>query len=161
MIVVAEDSWLTFDEAVELVRERYSTSPGKAQAIVRDAFSSDEIRNTRVTGEALDLLLFDGTTLPPPRLSKADLLYRLDQEMPSAPLSAPTPRTPAPRASGKQIREVVAEYLRTNPNPTMDGAVEYAEGKGLTGHRPAVRGEYSEQAGRPGPGRRRKNNPPK
>jgi len=39
----------------------------------------------------------------------------------------------------------------------MDGACQFAQSKGVTGHQAAVRTEYREQFGRPGVGRRRKN----
>jgi len=54
----------------------------------------------------------------------------------------------------------VAEYRQADPNPTMDGAWQFAQSKGVIGHQTAVRDECSEQSGRPGPGRRpTKNNP--
>lgn len=99
----------------------------------------------------------------PPRgntfVSEADLIYWHDRNT-STPKSEPSPppaRKPASRASKTQISKIVAEYRRTDPNPTMDGACQFAQSKGVTGHQAAVRTEYREQSGRPRVGRRRKN----
>jgi hypothetical protein len=165
------ERWLSFSEAVALLRERGPMSIGQAQAIIDDfrvAYFAGGGPFARQSGKSAPVrwyfvrgigLLGEKPHRENTFGSEADLIYWLDQNWP-APKSAPSPqpsRTPAPRASKTQISKIVAEYIRTDPNPTMDGACEFAQSKGVTGHQTAVRDEYREQFGRPRVGRRRKN----
>ena len=162
---------LSFSEAVALLRERGPMSIGQAQAIIDDfrvAYFAGGGPFARQSGKSAPVrwyfvrgigLLGEKPHRENTFVSEADLIYWLDQNWP-APKSAPSPqpsRTPAPRASKTQISKIVAEYSRTDPNPTMDGACQFAQSKGVTGHQTAVRTEYREQSGRPRVGRRRKN----
>jgi hypothetical protein len=165
------ERWLSFSEAVALLRERGPMSIGQAQAIIDDfrvAYFAGGGPFARQSGKSAPVrwyfvrgigLLGEKPHRENTFVSDADLIYWLDQNWP-APKSAPLPqpsRTPAPRASKTRISKIVAEYIRTDPNPTMDGACEFAQSKGVTGHQAAVRDEYREQSGRPRVGRRRKN----
>ena len=167
------ERWLSFSEAVALLREREPMSIGQAEAIIDDmrlAYYADGGPWLRQSPNAaavrchyLTPLGFGRPLGIPERgrtfVSEADLIYWHDRNT-STPKSEPSPppaRTPAPRASKTQISKIVAEYRRTDPNPTMDGACQFAQSKGVTGHQTAVRTEYSEQSGRPRVGRRRKN----
>jgi len=166
------ERWLLFSEAVALLREREPTmSIGQAQAIIdnfRAAYFAGGGPFARQSGKFPPVRwhFVRGISLfqqQPHRdntfVSEADLIYWHDRNT-STPKSEPSPpaaRTPAPRASKTQISKIVAEYIRTDPNPTMDGACEFAQSKGVTGHQAAVRTEYREQSGRPRVGRRRKN----
>ena len=162
------ERWLSFSEAVALLREREPMSIGQAEAIIDDlrmAYFADGGPFDRRSGKSTPVRWhwFHDTnflTNKPNRnntfVSEADLIQWLEA---AAPGMTPTygPRAPAPRASKTQIHKIVAEYLRTAENPTMDGAWLFAQSNGVTGHQKVVRDEYSEQSGRPGAGRRRKN----
>jgi hypothetical protein len=164
------ERWLSFSEAVALLRERGPMSIGQAQAIIDDfrvAYFAGGGPFARQSGKSAPVrwyfvrgigLLGEKPHRENTFLSDADLIYWLDQNWP-APKSAPSPRparTPAPRASRAQIRKIVAEYKRTDPNGTMDGAVQFAQTNGVTGHREEVRAEYRKQFGHPRVGRRSK-----
>ena len=164
------ERWLLFSEAVALLREREPTmSIGQAQAIIDDfraAYFAGGGPFARQSGKFPPVRWYfvRGIGLfqqKPHRdntfVSEADLICWQDTNRSPAPSPAPLPRTPAPRTSRAQIRKIVAEYKRTDPNGTMDGAVQFAEANGVTGHQAAVRDEYREQSGRPRVGRRRKN----
>jgi hypothetical protein len=167
------ERWLSFSEAVALLREREPMSIGQAEAIIDDmrlAYYADGGPWRRQSGNAAAVRCryfygfgFGGPPDKPHRgntfVSEADLIYWHDRNT-LTPKLAPSPqssRTPAPRASKTEISKIVAEYRRTDPNPTMDGACQFAQSKGVTGHQAAVRAEYREQSGRPRVGRRRKN----
>jgi hypothetical protein len=162
------ERWLSFSEAVALLREREPMSIGQAEAIIDDlrlAYWRRQSGNAAAVRCHYYSYAFGfGRPLGEPRrgntfVSEADLIYWHDRNT-STPKSEPSPppaRTPAPRASKTQISKIVAEYRRTDPNPTMDGACQFAQSKGVTGHQAAVRTEYREQSGRPRVGRRRKN----
>jgi hypothetical protein len=167
------ERWLSFSEAVALLREREPMSIGQAEAIIDDlrvAYYADCGPWRRQSGNAAAVRCryFYGFGFGrPPKIphrgdtfvSEADLIYWHDRNTstPKSEPSSPPARTPAPRASKTQISKIVAEYCRTDPNPTMDGACQFAQSKGVTGHQTAVRTEYREQSGRPRVGRRRKN----
>lgn len=161
------ERWLLFSEAVALLRQREPTmSIGQAQAII------DEFRAAYFAGGGP--FARQSGKFPPVRwyfvrgiglfqqkphrdntfVSEADLIYWHDRNTSTSRRPA---RTPAPRASKTQISKIVAEYRRTGPNPTMDGACQFAQSKGVTGHQAAVRDEYRIQFGHPRVGRRRKN----
>lgn len=165
------ERWLSFSEAVALLREREPMSIGYAEHILDDlrvAYFAAGGPFARQSGKSVPVrwyfvrgigLLEEKPHRENTFVSEADLIYWLDQNWP-APKSAPSPRParmPAPRASKTQISKIVAEYSRTDPNPTMDGACQFAQSKGVTGHQAAVRDQYRIQFGHPRVGRRRKN----
>jgi hypothetical protein len=108
----------------------------------------------------LDLPLVDENLRPNPdgytaRCTREIYLRRDDLDRLIATLSKPNPK-PLPKASNKQIREIMAQYRRTLPadvNPSMDNAVRFAEEKGVTGHREELREEYRQQFDHPRVGR--------
>ena len=163
------ERWLLFSEAVALLREREPTmSIGQAQAIIdefRAAYFAGGGPFARQSGKFPPVRWYfvRGVGLfqqKPHRdntfVSEADLIYWQDTNRSPAPSPASLPRTPAPRTSRAQIRKIVAEYKRTDPNGTMDGAVQFAQTNGVTGHREEVRAEYRKQFGHPRVGRRSK-----
>lgn len=78
------EAWLTDDEAVELLRERYGVSIGKAEAMLAEARKSGEVRSTEVTGND-GLVRFDqvpgAIESMPSRRSKDDLVCWADQQI--------------------------------------------------------------------------------
>lgn len=67
-----EEEWLSFQEAVELVRSRTPMSFGRAEKIVHDARTSGEVQETFPIRPPLSL----------PRLNKDDLNDWLDRQQP-------------------------------------------------------------------------------
>ena len=111
----------------------------------------------------LDLPLVDGNLRPnnpnghTARCAREIYLRRDDLDRLVATLSKP--RSPAPKVSKAQIRNIITEYRRTLPvgtNPSMDAAVQFADDNGVTGHREEVREEYRQQFDHPRVGRRSK-----
>ena len=162
------ERWLLFSEAVALLRQREPTmSIGQAQAIIDDfrvAYFASGGPFARQSGKSAPVRWYFVWSIglfnqKPHRdntlVNEPDLIYWHDRNT-STPSPRPA-RTPAPRASKTQISKIVAEYRRTDPNPTMDGACQFAQSKGVTGHQAAVRDEYRIQFGHPRVGRRRKN----
>jgi hypothetical protein len=149
------ERWLSFSEAVALLRVAYYADGGPWR---RQSGNAAAVRCRYFYGFGFGRppkIPHRGDTF----VSEADLIYWHDRNTstPKSEPSSPPARTPAPRASKTQISKIVAEYCRTDPNPTMDGACQFAQSKGVTGHQTAVRTEYREQSGRPRVGRRRKN----
>jgi hypothetical protein len=154
---VAEKTWLTSEQAVELIRERYNVSTGKAEAVVRDAFKSDEVRNTLVNDdEALRLLGFDGMAIPPPSLNKADFVDWLDRNPPGKRAAAPKKATPTRSFSVRQIANMVVEYKESlnGAQPSIEGLENFVRSKhGLKGHRAELRSFYRDEFPDRRPGR--------
>jgi len=156
-MAMAESTWLTREQAAELIRERYNTSTGKAQAVVRDAFKSDEVRNTLADDEALSLLAFDGTAIPPAGLNRADFLDWLDRNPPGKRAAAIKKNRHVGMAN---IPDIVSQYLAAEGAPSMAGLVKHVRERDLL-HipRPILRDEYRKQRGNPRPGRPLDNRP--
>jgi hypothetical protein len=150
------ERWLSFHEAVVLLREREPMSVGQAQAMIDDlrmAYFADGGQFARQSGKSATVRFHwfhdtDFLTNKPKRgntfISEADLIYW-----------HAAPKTPASQTSTKQIRQTVTDYLRTDPNPTQDGAWKYAQKRGLRAQK-QVRHEYRVQSDHPRVGRRRK-----
>jgi hypothetical protein len=81
---MAEEQWLSFQEAVERIRSRLNTSIGKAQALLKAAVDSGEVRSKRPDEPVLltaDDALLD-FNLRPGALNKGAMT--MDGEKPSA-----------------------------------------------------------------------------
>src|SRR5580704_19644002 len=92
---MSEEAWLTFPEAVQIVRSRCGTSIGRAEALVLAARKSKDIR-PKPSRERFYLIGDDGLDPKPDlkagRFSRNDFLDWLDRH---EPRSAPTSPTPA------------------------------------------------------------------
>jgi hypothetical protein len=152
-VQIDNETYLRRHEAIALVMQLRGCSWGWGTGLVESAIKSGKVRTHEGGAQNFRRHAGDPPAQKTALVNKTDLLYWLDQ-LDQEVLLAPSPSTSAQRIS-KQIREIVAEYFRTDANPTSDGAWEYAKNKGAKGQK-AVRYEYSNQAGRPGPGRRRK-----
>jgi hypothetical protein len=105
---MTEETWLSFTEAVQIVRDRMGASVGRSQAIVREAIASGEIRTKRRTAslyligdDGLDGLINDRTADErATNLNAADLTDRLDRQTPAIDTSNP----PTARRGGKSSR---------------------------------------------------------
>jgi hypothetical protein len=97
------EQWISFSEAAQLVRVHIRSSIGRAEAIVRTALSSGEVRS----GYDGALLLADDGLMDmrPDRFSKDDLLDWLDRH-----LSA-TPSQPTGRNRAQDIRDRAKEAI--------------------------------------------------
>jgi hypothetical protein len=98
-----EEEWLSFDEVVTLVLEREPMSLGRAEAVVRTARKSGEIRYTAA--------LTDAGTWYPVTYSKNDLLDWLDRHSPVTKTTAPASRV---ELSGNSAP---AEEMPPQPKP--------------------------------------------
>jgi hypothetical protein len=106
---MTEETWLSFTEAVQIVRDRVGASVGRSQAIVREAISSGEIRTTKSRTANLYLIGDDGleglindreADERATNLNAADLTDRLDRQTPAIDSSNP----PTARRGGKFSR---------------------------------------------------------
>jgi hypothetical protein len=97
---VAEETWLTFDQAVQLVCEHYGANIGYAKKLVKDAGASREVQHEPLV-ESIYLTRDDGLFGFDPvpeielpiarRLSKCDLVDWLDRQY-HKPLELPPTR---------------------------------------------------------------------
>jgi hypothetical protein len=156
------ERWLSFSEAVALLREREPISIGQAQAIIDDlwvAYFAGGGLFPRQSGKSAPVrwyfvrgigLLGEKPHRENTFVSEADLIYWHDRNT-STPKSAPAAaaaRTPAPRASKPQISKIVAEYrlsLSSGAKPSITVFEQYARDNGVTGHRDELRAEYHRQ----------------
>lgn len=165
------DTWITFEEAASLVRETRGTSIGRAEALVRGARESGEVRRKqkRLPASAVYLAGDDGIVgfnqtpgaikamqsgilEEPPRFSRDDFIDWLDRHEPIA-RRAPAAES-MPQASKAQIASIVTNYRQTlEGSPSMEGVAEFAKAAGLRGHRDNLRAEYQRQFPGQRPGR--------
>jgi hypothetical protein len=90
-------------------------------------------------------------------LAETDLLSWYSRER--SPATAPAKAAPAPRASKKQIDEIVKHYHRSLPpreNPSLAALEQFAEDNGVTGHRNELREADNRLFGRRRVGRPKK-----
>lgn len=98
---MAKGQWLSFAEAVALVRDRLGCSIGKAQAVTRQADESDELRATRPRPKPIeDDGFVDLNDLRPRSLSRDDLVDWLNRNSP-AQVRATQPRPQPDRERAK------------------------------------------------------------
>jgi len=110
---VATGKWILFEEAVEIVRRDRKCTIGKAQALVRAAGSSGEVRSN-VNHDALSDFII-GTAFESRLISKAGLLYWLDQQQPPRQSARPNNARKIDRAR----RALAALYPNGAPNQGM------------------------------------------
>jgi hypothetical protein len=114
------DEWLLFDEATALFRRRLNASVGKAQAVLKAAIASDEIRHRPNEAAIIeewerdfDIRRGVQREKPPDEYNKADLLYWLDRQSSQTDKPTPAQKNKTYRHAGdaaliKQGRKLVA-----------------------------------------------------
>src|SRR5579863_8143989 len=113
---MAEEAWLTFPEAVQIVRNRIGASIGRAEALVLAARESKEVRpkpSREPPREPVYLIGDDGLvsieSKPDPkagRFSRDDFLDWLDGHKPrSAPASPVQAAAPKKRTRARHLRD--------------------------------------------------------
>jgi len=156
------ERWLSFSEAVALLRERSPMSIGRAEKIIDDfrvAYFAGGGPFARQSGKSAPVRCYFVRSIgllneKPHRgntfVSEADLIYWQDNNR-SPPSPAPSPpraRRPAARTSKTQISKIVAEYrlsLSPGAKPSITVFEQYARDNGVTGHRDELRAEYHRQ----------------
>jgi hypothetical protein len=106
---MSEEAWLTFPEAVQIVRNRFGTSIGRAEASVLAARKSKEVR-AKPSREPFYLIGDDGLNPNPDlkagRFSRDDFLDWLDRHEPRSAPASPTPTaTPQRRQAASPVRD--------------------------------------------------------
>jgi hypothetical protein len=129
------EQWLTFREAVEIVRGRLGASIGRSEAVTNAARASGEVRFHNPANPVL-LTSDDGvvgmslrtgrngrmiTTADTFQISREDLLDWLSRQAPQQPTRMPAPE-PKPRARNKRAR-VEAAIQALWPNRLPDQTV--------------------------------------
>jgi hypothetical protein len=81
-----DEEWLSFRDAADLVRQRFGTSIGRSEALVRQALACDEVRKRRVAvtidlnnDDSIYLTHDDGMTSDPVYLTHDDGLMAFDK----------------------------------------------------------------------------------
>jgi hypothetical protein len=156
------ERWLSFSEAVALLRERSPMSIGRAEKIIDDfrvAYLAGGGPFARQSGKSAPVRCYFVRSIgllneKPHRgntfVNQPDLIDWHDRNT-STPKSAPAAaaaRTPAPRTSKTQISKIVAEYrlsLSSGAKPSITVFEQYARDNGVTGHRDELRAEYHRQ----------------
>lgn len=129
---MAGEQWLSFAEAVQLVRERLDCSTGRAESIVRTARSSGEVRyppqNPVLIGPDDGLMDFDmrHAALPskieaPRNISANDLLDWLDRTYPQdKPAAAPGRRGAKAKADWEAVGLALRDEVKRRGAPGPD-----------------------------------------
>jgi hypothetical protein len=155
------ERWLSFSEAVALLRERSPMSIGRAEKIIDDfrvAYFAGGGPFARQSGKSAPVRCYFIRSIgllneKPHRgntfVNQPDLIDWHDRKTPKSAPSAPPPApTPAPRTSKTQISKIVADYrlsLSSGAKPSITVFEQYARDNGVTGHRDELRAEYHRQ----------------
>jgi hypothetical protein len=116
---MTKETWISFTEAVQLVRDRFNAgSIGRAEALVRSALASGEVRIERLPvllGADDGLTNFDlrpgayKVGPPPKRMSEADLLDWLRRNVPTTAVKAVTPKQ---REASRPLRDRAEQIIK-------------------------------------------------
>jgi hypothetical protein len=165
------ESWVHFNEAVELIRSELHVSQGRAKTLLRAAVACGDICNRQVPRDPVSILADDGlidfnlpgalnkgayTEAPSDdyQVNADDLRFWLDEQV--HVVSAAAPDTPPP-SKGFGVRrqaEVLASYKEEckelGVRQTGDGFEEYARDRAhVVGHQQTLRTIARKHFGRP------------
>jgi hypothetical protein len=133
--------WLTHDRRRQIVIDR-GHSPDDVERVMREIFFSlGQLQPYQTWIQTENL-----------QIERKEFLDRLDYLFPKVQVKS----APSRRLTEKEIRDLVAEYRTTTPNPSARGLAEFAKGHKVVGHRTELRAELKSKIGRQGAGRPRK-----